>query len=110
MPVYCTLSVFELEAQLKTLEGRIDRIQSELAILRNPASLDAFRLASQLCAQQIRRMGCNCDGRLVRNGLAVAYVKYSTDYLPQEVVARGARLGIWSGAFVPPAEWRKGKR
>jgi endonuclease YncB( thermonuclease family) len=49
-------------------------------------------------------------GWLVRNGLAVAYVKYSRDYLPQEAVARGARLGLWSGAFVPPAEWRKGVR
>jgi endonuclease YncB( thermonuclease family) len=50
------------------------------------------------------------SGWLVRNGLAVAYTKYSRDYVPQETAARGARLGIWSGAFVPPAEWRKGVR
>jgi endonuclease YncB( thermonuclease family) len=49
-------------------------------------------------------------GWMVRNGLAVAYTKYSRDYVPQETAARGARLGLWSGAFVPPAEWRRGVR
>lgn len=49
-------------------------------------------------------------GWLVRNGLAVAYTRYSRDYLPQESVARGAGLGIWAGSFVPPSEWRKGVR
>ena len=49
-------------------------------------------------------------GWMVRQGHAVAYVKYSRDYLPQEAIARGARLGLWSGTFVPPAAWRKGRR
>jgi endonuclease YncB( thermonuclease family) len=49
-------------------------------------------------------------GWLVRNGLAVAYTKYSRDYVPQEAAARGERLGIWAGAFTAPGEWRKGKR
>lgn len=49
-------------------------------------------------------------GWMVRNGYAVAYVKYSGDYVPQETVARGARLGLWSGTFVQPSEWRKGAR
>jgi endonuclease YncB( thermonuclease family) len=50
------------------------------------------------------------SGWLVRNGLAVAYTKYSRDYVPQETAARGERLGIWAGAFTAPGEWRKGKR
>lgn len=49
-------------------------------------------------------------GWMVRNGHAIAYTRYSTDYVPQETAARGARLGLWSGTFVPPAEWRKGVR
>jgi endonuclease YncB( thermonuclease family) len=50
------------------------------------------------------------SGWMVRQGLAVAYLKYSTDYVPQEAVARGARVGLWSGTFVQPSEWRKGVR
>lgn len=50
------------------------------------------------------------SGWMVRQGLAVAYLKYSADYAPQEAVARGAHLGLWAGTFVPPSEWRKGRR
>lgn len=59
-----------------------------------------------------RRMAVHVDlgGWMVRYGHAVAYVKYSADYLPQESVARGARLGLWAGTFVQPWEWRKGRR
>lgn len=30
-------------------------------------------------------------------------------YLPEEGRAHAARLGIWAGSFVPPAEWRRTK-
>lgn len=47
---------------------------------------------------------------LVRQGWAVAYRKYSNDYISQENSARGAKLGIWSGSFIMPWQWRHGQR
>ncbi len=47
---------------------------------------------------------------LVGNGLALAYRRYSTAYVPHEGRARLAKAGMWRGAFVPPWEWRRGQR
>ena len=55
---------------------------------------------------------CNAQGQdvsawLVVSGWAMAYVKYSRDYVVAEQIAREARLGIWQGTVQPPWEWRK---
>ena len=47
---------------------------------------------------------------MVRQGWAVAYREYSQDYVPDELAAQRARVGIWAGRFVPPSEWRRGRR
>lgn len=47
---------------------------------------------------------------LVMNGWAVAYRRYSEDYVREEDAARQARLGVWSGDFEMPWDWRRGKR
>lgn len=44
---------------------------------------------------------------LVRAGGAVAYVRYSVDYVDREEVAKARVRGIWSGAFDPPDLWRR---
>jgi|TARA_B100001964_G_scaffold50036_1_gene56321 endonuclease YncB( thermonuclease family) len=46
---------------------------------------------------------------LGRNGWAVAYRRYSRDYVGAEAAARAAGLGLWSGSFVMPWDWRRGK-
>ncbi|WP_281023696.1 thermonuclease family protein [Minwuia sp. IMCC3009] len=47
---------------------------------------------------------------MVRNGWAVAYRRYSTDYVAAENEASQAGRGIWRGHFVPPWDWRRGDR
>ncbi len=47
---------------------------------------------------------------LVRRGLAVAYRRYSKDYVGQEDRARKAKAGVWSGTFEMPWDWRKAQR
>ena len=44
---------------------------------------------------------------MVRQGWAVAYRRYSTDYVSQENEAKSERLGIWRGEFVMPWKWRR---
>lgn len=47
---------------------------------------------------------------MVRSGWAVAFRKYSTDYVAVEDEARMAKRGMWAGSFVVPELWRKGVR
>jgi endonuclease YncB( thermonuclease family) len=61
------------------------------------------------CALGIRDLG----QMLVRAGGAVAYTRYSEDYVADEALARGRLRGIWSGYLDPPESWRhleEGKR
>ena len=49
----------------------------------------------------------NLNKWMVRNGLAVAYKRYSKDYLRDEEYAKENKLGIWKGSFERPEKWRK---
>jgi endonuclease YncB( thermonuclease family) len=46
---------------------------------------------------------------MVEHGHAVAFRRYSVEYVPQQDRARAARLGIWAGVFVEPGQWRRWK-
>ena len=54
--------------------------------------------------------GRDLQEELVRQGLALAYRRYSTRYVPAEDAARAARAGIWAGSFVEPWRWRRQQR
>jgi endonuclease YncB( thermonuclease family) len=43
---------------------------------------------------------------MVRDGWALAFVRYSADYAAQEQEARLAGRGMWAGTFTFPWEWR----
>jgi endonuclease YncB( thermonuclease family) len=44
---------------------------------------------------------------MVRNGYAIAYRRYSKDYILDEDFAETNKLGLWSGTFSIPEKWRK---
>ncbi len=52
----------------------------------------------------------NLNSAMVESGMALAYRKYSLEYVPEENRARNAKRGLWSGKFVAPWDWRRGKR
>ena len=54
--------------------------------------------------------GVNLNRWLVLNGWAIAYRKYSKDYIEAEIAAKSIETGIWAGEFILPWEWRRGKR
>lgn len=54
--------------------------------------------------------GENVNDRLVREGWALDYRKYSTDYLAAEAEAKRQEAGVWRGEFVPPWQWRSEHR
>ena len=49
----------------------------------------------------------NINAWMVRYGYAVAYRKYSKKYVAQEDMAKKDRLGLWSGTFEMPWDFRK---
>ena len=52
----------------------------------------------------------NINSILVENGWALAYRKYSRDYIPNEKLASKRKFGVWQGDFVEPWKWRLGVR
>ena len=56
------------------------------------------------------RDGIDLNAWMVRDGHAMAYRRYSTDYISHEDAARSDRIGIWQGRFVAPWDWRRGAR
>jgi endonuclease YncB( thermonuclease family) len=54
--------------------------------------------------------GENLNERIVREGWALDFRKYSSDYLRAEAEAKRDGVGIWRGQFTPPWEWRAARR
>ena len=58
---------------------------------------------------------CFADGQdineqIVADGYALAYRRYSHDYIAAESEAKSDKAGMWKGTFVKPWNWRKGER
>ena len=49
----------------------------------------------------------NINAWMVRYGYAVAYRKYSKKYVAHEDIAKKDKLGLWSGTFEMPWDYRK---
>ncbi|WP_375464620.1 thermonuclease family protein [uncultured Methylobacterium sp.] len=54
--------------------------------------------------------GADLGAWMVARGLAVADRRVAPDYAGSEDRAWGGRLGLWSGVFQPPADWRRTTR
>ena len=60
----------------------------------------------RLVAKVFAPDGVDVGRRLVSAGWALAYRRYSKDYVAAENEARKAKRGMWRGTFVKPWEWR----
>ena len=56
------------------------------------------------------RDGVDVARALVDDGLALAYRRYSGDYVVAEETARARRAGAWAGSFDRPEQWRRRDR
>jgi len=50
------------------------------------------------------------NAEMVRAGFALAYRRYSNDYVDEENDARNAKRGLWAGEFTAPWDWRREAR
>lgn len=86
---------------------------AQLREITSGARLSCQRLDIDRYGRTIAR--CQADGRdigaeMVARGAAVAFVRYSGEYLPQEHAAIAARHGLWAGRFERPEDWRRATR
>ncbi len=54
--------------------------------------------------------GVDLNEEMVRLGLALAYRRYSLDYVEEEEEAQAESVGMWRGEFVSPWEWRASQK
>jgi endonuclease YncB( thermonuclease family) len=71
-----------------------------------PRAIDRYGRIVARCAVR----GESLNAWLVRQGYAVAYRRYSGDYVPEETEARNTLRGLWSGVFDAPWKWRNDHR
>jgi hypothetical protein len=71
-----------------------------------PNGADAYDRTLAICT--IR--GESLNAWMVQQGWALAFVRYSKEYVPDEEAARAAGRGLWSGAFIAPWDWRHRNR
>lgn len=76
------------------------------AVSCRQSDVDRWKRAIAVCTVRGEDMGA----WLVTSGHALAFRRYSLDYVADEDVARTAAGGIWQGRFVPPWDWRRGER
>ncbi|EDM71428.1 succinoglycan biosynthesis protein [Roseobacter sp. AzwK-3b] len=84
------------------LSDRIGRRTVNCAV----RDVDRYDRAIAVCTQDNQDL----NRWLVSEGWAVAYRRYSRDYIGAEDQARRAGYNIWAGQFVMPWEWRRGQR
>lgn len=68
---------------------------------------DAFGRFLGMCRSAA---GTIINGWMVLRGHAVAFRRYSLEFIPQEDDARLARRGMWAGPFMEPQYWRAAKK
>ena len=84
------------------LSDRIGRRTVNCAV----RDVDRYDRAIAVCEQDNQDL----NRWLVSEGWAVAYRRYSRDYIGAEDQARRAGRNIWAGQFVMPWDWRRGQR
>ena len=87
-----TMSLAALEALIAGVKVRCELIERDRH--------------GRLVAKVFSPNGVDIGRRLVSAGWAVAYRRYSKDYVDAENEARKARRGMWRGTFVKPWAWR----
>ena len=82
---------------------KLKRLIKNETILCKVENIDRYKRKLATCYKN----KLNINSWLVRNGYALAYIKYSKKYILQEKEAKRDQLGIWQGTFENPWDWRK---
>lgn len=67
-----------------------------------PTGIDQYQRVLARCSTA----ATDVNRSMVQAGFALAYRRYSSDYIDAEASAKAAKRGIWSGTFEEPSEMR----
>jgi endonuclease YncB( thermonuclease family) len=80
----------------------IDMIQPPAEIRCQTITRDRYKRLVMRCF----KAGIDLNAAMVRDGWAVAYRRYSKDYIAEENQAKASQKGLFAGSFQKPEQWR----
>ena len=99
----CIRNSKEYSCGKEATDALIKKINGKKVVCKVQDRLDKYKRYIGVCF--VGKI--NLNKWMVRNGYAVAYRRYSKDYIEDENYAKSYKLGLWSGSFIHPEKWRK---
>ena len=99
----CLKNFREYKCGEKATMALIKKIDGKRIVCKVQDRLDKYKRYIGVCFIK----GVNLNRWMVRNGYAVAYRRYSKDYIEDENYAKKNKIGLWEGNFIHPEKWRK---
>lgn len=103
------IDAFELHQTCETgpcgraAKDELERLIAGHAVSCEPVDTDRYGRTIAYC----RAAGLDLGEQMVLQGHALAFRRYSTEYVDEENEARSRRAGAWAGSFDNPADWRR---
>ena len=101
----CAVSGKEVRCGQQAAQALADRIGRQI-VTCDSKDRDQHGLVVAVCSAG----GDELNGWMVSQGMALAYRRFSNDYVRREKKAAKEKAGIWRGYFVKPWDWRRGRR
>ena len=99
----CIKNSKEYSCGQEATRALIKKINGQETVCKVQSALDRYKRYIGVCFSS----GINLNQWMVRNGYAVAYRRYSKDYIEDENYAKKNKTGLWEGNFIHPEKWRK---
>jgi endonuclease YncB( thermonuclease family) len=100
---FCVKNSKEYRCGKEATNALKKKIDGELVTCKVQDKLDRYKRYIGVCF-----LGdIDLNKWMVRNGYAVAYRRYSEDYIKDENYAKKNKIGLWSSKFIHPEKWRK---
>ena len=104
--IYLTISILSFQKDYpcgKISTMKLKKKISNKEIICKSSEKDKYHRLIAVCFKK----QTNLNAWMVKNGYAVAYRKYSKNFVSQEIIAKKNKLGLWQGSFEMPWEYRK---
>ncbi len=98
----CGRSLFGSWACGQEAARHLDRLVRDRSVDCLSRGADKYGRMLAVCSTA----GLELNAAMVREGMAWAFVKYSTSYVGAEATARNLKLGVWQGKAVPAWQYR----
>ena len=99
----CIKNSQEYRCGQEATNALIKKINGKSVVCKVQKKLDRYKRYIGVCFLE----DVNLNKWMVRNGYAIAYRRYSKDYIEDENYAKENKIGLWSGYFIHPEKWRK---